>query len=517
MLLRDRALVLCAAILLAAFVLVAASHAASDGLCCGDDAAIALAAKSLARGDGYALPLDFTGASGHFPMDAGISTGPTVVLPAALSIAMFGTRTWAPSAASTALSLGLLLCVLALVRRREGTPAAALFVLAALPALYAFTSGEFFVHWYALLGEATAWSLLALCAWVVAGRQDGDTARRAFVAGVLAGLAINAKLLAMLGALAIGGYYAWWLLRRRPWALRQGLAYSAGLALPPVLFEAARMATLGFSGYRAWLVQLRAFMSNQLSPQAAAAGPARRALDFLAGLDAAMGMTWLALLVPPRIVLAMRWRRADASRAATAALLAWLAAMTNLAWWLSHSNGWPRYALVGLALLAYSLAFTVIALPRRAGVALLVVALACLVPWQRLDRLQAAPAYALHNGFVENPRVNALRAVSIYLDRAPLRDSVLVGYWWASLAALEYLADTPRRTVAFNRIDSADPARPGTLLLVNPKWDAMAGADANPAYAGFTRRCRDTVLQIAPLRVARCRFDARANSPGATR
>ena len=97
-----------AALLYALLSWLVASHAATDGLCCADDAAISLAAKSLAQGDGYSLPLNFRGESGNFPMDAGISSGPTVVLPAAASIRLFGAQPWAPTLASALLSLGLL-------------------------------------------------------------------------------------------------------------------------------------------------------------------------------------------------------------------------------------------------------------------------------------------------------------------------------------------------------------------------------------------------------------------------
>jgi len=73
-----------------AFLYLVASHALTDGLCCADDGAIALVAKSVANGDGYALPINFSSESGYFPLHAGISTGPTLILPAAAMIAVAG-------------------------------------------------------------------------------------------------------------------------------------------------------------------------------------------------------------------------------------------------------------------------------------------------------------------------------------------------------------------------------------------------------------------------------------------
>jgi hypothetical protein len=507
----DRIAAALALLVFAMFAWLVLDHALTDSLCCGDDAAISMVAKSLARGEGYALPLNFLGESGRFLMHPGISSGPTVVLPAALLVWATGAQPWAPSLANALLSLGLF-GVLAWRLRREPAMApasASWFVLAALPALFFIFTGEFFVQWYALLGEVPAMLLLVVAAWVMArcvetSMDERGVLRRAFGAGLLVGLAINAKLLALLGGLALGGYYAWQFLRREPAALRAGIAYGIGAALPPLLLELVRLLTLGAGGYYRWLVEMRAFMGQQGSGDSL--GLAARALAHLDGLQAAMGMGIAALALPLLVVLALKWRAPGAPRPALAALLALAASAVNLAWWLLLSNGWPRYALIGLGLLAISFGFAVAALPRRRALALLLLALACLMPWQRMDRVRQPLEYVARTGWAENPRAAALRRVARFIDRPEWRHSVVAGYWWASLAALEYSSAGSRRTVGFNRMASADPARSDTLLLDNPQWDAMANANADADYASLRRRCAELLLSEPPFSLYRCRL-----------
>ena len=500
------ALVALALLVFAVFGTLVASHAATDGLCCADDAAISLVAKSLARGEGYALPLNFSGESGRFVLDAGISTGPTVVLPAAASLLLAGAQPWAPSLASAVLSLGLLFLLALGIARRESPAQAAWFLLVATPLLFLVTSGEYFVHWYALLGEATAWGLLGLAAWTAAGVEaDGsaDAWQRALAAGLLAGLAVDAKLLALLGAAALGLLYLLRVLRGQRKAVRDGLAYAAGCATAPLAFEAYRLAVLGLGGYRAWLVQMKAFMAYQ--------GPAvplshlERAASNFAGLQSAMALGLPALALPLLLLVALRWHAPDSRRAATAAVLAILAAGTNLAWWLLASNGWPRYALIGLALVALAAALTVVALRGPARLLVLLAAFACLVPWHRLDRPKYNLEFARTHGFSSHPRLDALRAVAATIDRPELREAKVAGYWWATLAPLEYASAGNGRTVGFNRLPALSPPPAQVLLLEHPDWDRMANAQADESFTAFKRRCTELVLDAPPYLLRRCR------------
>lgn len=495
----------------ALFVYIVASHALTDGLCCGDDAAIALAAKSLAEGEGYSLPLNFIGESGRFTLHHGLSTGPTLVLPAAALIAIAGPQLWGPSMVSATLSLALLLVTTLLVGRATGVRQGVRFALVLLLSLYALTSGGgLFVQWYSLLGEMPALLLLALAAWLSSAmRGDGAVgSANAFMAGVAAGLAVNSKLLALIGALAVGGLYAFHLVRGGGLrAFRDGVVYTLGMLLPPVAFELFRWGTLGTEGYVQWLYSMRDFFGNQ-APGASSggfeSGTFGRAKYNLATLFDATRLTWLLALLP--LLSAATWLLHDRqyARLMRASMICCVVGLTYAAWWLLYSNGWPRYALIGMGVLTIAAAFGAASLRRPAALALGTAVVLVVVPWTGLAQLQAPVGYAWRNGFIENERLTALRQVDRYLDEGQGRGSVVAGSWWASLVAVEYVSDNPRRTVGFNRLYTAKPDLPDTLLLVSPQWDDMAGANRDPVFQQFARICTTSVLSAPPFELRRC-------------
>lgn len=510
---RSQHVLLYALALLAAclFAYVVLSHAVTDGLCCGDDAAIALAAKSLAQGDGYSIPLNFIGESGRFRLHHGLSTGPTLVLPAALLISIAGPQVWAPSVASATVSLMLLLTTVFMIRRVSGAPVAARFALLLLVSLYILTSvGGLFVHWYSLLGEIPALLLLVLAAWFAASMdEEGNVdAGSAFVAGLLAGLAVNSKLLALLGALSIGGLYAYGVLRvERYRAFRAGVVYTFGLMLPLLAFELFRLKVLGGEGYMQWLYGMRDFFGNQ-APGAASGGfepgTLGRAKYNYAAFTGSTGIGWLLGVLPLVVVFGWLHRDRQNGRLARMSLVCGVAGAVYVIWWLFHSNGWPRYALIGLGLLVSAGAAGAAAARKPARRYLGVALVLAVVPWSSAMQLAVPFKYAFKNGFTENERVAALRQVDRYLDQGAGREAVVAGSWWASVVAIEYMSDDPRRTAGFNRLYTARPDLPGTLMLVSPQWDAMAGMDRDPAFQEFMRVCPTIVLSAPPYELRRC-------------
>src|SRR5687767_14443995 len=66
----------------------------TNGLCCADDSAIAIVAKNLALGHGYATSLQHRGTPGLHAFDFGISTGPALIVPASVLIRVFGNQPW---------------------------------------------------------------------------------------------------------------------------------------------------------------------------------------------------------------------------------------------------------------------------------------------------------------------------------------------------------------------------------------------------------------------------------------
>lgn len=214
-----------------------------------DDAYLAAAAKSLAFGHGYA-----THYPGPQPFDVRLGVGAALQLPAAGLIALLGNRYWVPGLANI-LVIQVLLAAIALhLRRRLAPDARDGVALAGLVALLVITTDRdewILSHWYAFLGDIPASLAVILGCLLVA---DGIDRRRTpgFAAGLALGLALEIKLIALLGimpALLATFWFGW---RARDWISGQKLLRFAGAVLLPIgLAQLWRLWALGgLQGYR---------------------------------------------------------------------------------------------------------------------------------------------------------------------------------------------------------------------------------------------------------------------------
>ena len=137
---------------IAGFLYIVYGYVFSNGLCCADDAYMAVAAKNLALGHGYAMSISPAG-PGLRLFDTLLSTGPAVVLPAAAIIRVFGITPWAPGFATALVTTALLAMIGLVLGRRVGALRTVLYLAITLTLMYRLTAGPRFVHWYALLGE----------------------------------------------------------------------------------------------------------------------------------------------------------------------------------------------------------------------------------------------------------------------------------------------------------------------------------------------------------------------------
>lgn len=296
--------------------------------------------------------------------DVRISTGPVMLLPVAGLIALGIDPVIAGRVVATVGYAGLL-AALALVGHRLGGRWAAL-VAVTIP--LAFETGA----WPSpiqtpadLLGEVTAAAFLAAALLFVH--------RRPWLAGLLLGLAIQVKFIALIAAPAFA--LAVLLDAPGPWRarLRRGiprvLVAAGAAALPTLVFELAKLATLGPAGYVQHVREFSWFLRSG-GQQGYAVSPIDK-LGVLAGSWnlPALGVALLAVIAVTGgtalvITAIRRMPRADAdaeqvpgtapaalpagtTRAEfTAIVLAAAAALaTYLAWWLasSHTPAWVRH------------------------------------------------------------------------------------------------------------------------------------------------------------------------------
>ncbi len=310
--------------------------------------------RNLLAGLGYASDGALSGSTITL-FDARISTGPAVLLPVAALLATGIDPVLAARLVPLAYWV-LLLAGLGVLGRRIGGRWAAL-VAVAVPLAFTTSAGVSPIQGPAdLLGEIPAAALLVWALVVLP--------RRAWLAGLLVGLAIQAKLIALLAlpAFAVAlfllapgtGWARVWAWVRRSWV---PLLF---VALPTFLFELAALITFGFDGFIDHLRALVAFVRSGGQP-----GEPTTVVQKLTALAGSWSVpSWVAVVVAVASVLLIvggLWVSRKAARSSaspdsardTVVLYSSTAAVGALAfvgWWAtaSHLPLWVRHPAPGV-------------------------------------------------------------------------------------------------------------------------------------------------------------------------
>ena len=303
--------------------------------------------RNLLAGLGYASDGALSGSTITL-FDARISTGPVVLLPIAAVLALGADLVVGARLIPLAYWV-LLLAGLAILGRRIGGRWSALIAVA-LPLAFTAAAGQSPIRGPAdILGEIPAAALLVWALIVLP--------RRAWLAGLLVGLAVQAKLIALL-ALPAFAIALWVLADDQGWArvrnaLRRSWLPLAFVALPTFLFELAALFTFGIGGFIEHLRELVRFVRSG-GQVAATTVPEKLATLAdswsLPGFIAALALVLLAALVVTGIVIARRDPRPADRLVFMYATTAAVGALTFIAWWstASHLPLWIRHPAVGI-------------------------------------------------------------------------------------------------------------------------------------------------------------------------
>lgn len=304
--------------------------------------------RNLLAGLGYASDGALSGST-ITTFDPRISTGPAVLLPVTLLLA----TGMDPVLAARLIPLAywvLLLAGLVVIGQRIGGRWVAL-VTVAVPLAFTPSAGISPIQGPAdLLGEIPA---AALIVWALIVLP-----KRAWLAGLLVGLAIQAKLIALL-ALPAFAIALWVLSDGTGWARFRDLLRRAWLpllcvAVPTMLFEFAALLSLGVDGFIDHLRQLRDFVRS--GGQGDAATTVAQKLGTLAdswSLPAAVAIVGAIIAVGLAVVgIILRWRSVTAAdRLVVAyALAAFVGALAFVGWWSTASllPLWVRHPAPGI-------------------------------------------------------------------------------------------------------------------------------------------------------------------------
>lgn len=304
--------------------------------------------RNLLAGLGYASDGALSGST-ITPFDPRISTGPVVLLPVAALLATGMDPVLAARLVPLAFWV-LLLAGLAVLGRRIGGRWAALLAVT-VPLAFTGDAGVSPLQGPAdLLGEIPAAALLVWALLVLP--------RRAWLAGLLVGLAVQAKLIAAL-ALPAFAIALWALADGRGWARLRNTVRRAWLplllaAVPTLLFELGALLALGPAGF---VEHLRAFVRFVRSGgQTDAATTVLQKLGALAdswSLPPAIAMLGAVLVLALATVgVIRRWRTAtpDERVVIASALAAIVGALAFVGWWATASRLplWVRHPAPGI-------------------------------------------------------------------------------------------------------------------------------------------------------------------------
>lgn len=309
---------------------------------------------NLLAGLGYSSDGALSGST-ITPFDPRISTGPTVLLPVTAVLALgadpvIGSRL-VPVAFWMLLIAGLALLGIRTVGRWGG------LVAAAVPLAFNGLGSISPIQGPAdLLGEIPAAALLVWALIVLP--------RRAWLAGLLVGLAVQAKLIALL-ALPAFAVALWMLAPGRGWqriieTLKRSWLPLVLAGVPSLLFEVAALASLGLERYIEHLRELVRFVRG--GGQHFAPTTVAQKLEALGG--AWFVPPWIAIatavscvaLAAVGLVLARRGADADARRSGDLqrvlmlAVAAGVGALCFVGWWstAAHTPLWVRHPASGV-------------------------------------------------------------------------------------------------------------------------------------------------------------------------
>ncbi|GAA2043834.1 hypothetical protein GCM10009819_33220 [Agromyces tropicus] len=324
---------------------------------------------NLVRGLGYASDGTLSGST-LTPFDVRISTGPVILLPTAGLIALGVDPVLAGRLVAT-LGYAGLLAALVLVGRRLGGRWAAL-VAAAVPLAFETGALPSPIQTPAdVLGEVTAAAFLAAALLFVH--------RRPWLAGLLIGLGIQVKFIALLAvpafAVAVLLDASGPLLARLRVTVPRVLVAALAAAAPTVVFELAKLVSLGPAGYWANLRNFAYFLlsggqrgyevtpADKVATMLASWNLPPELVGLLAVLLLAAGVViavvaWGRLRRAPRLLATRGRSRMELAEFGTVLLVAALGLGTYLAWWLvsRHTPAWIRHPAPGVLAFAPVLA-----------------------------------------------------------------------------------------------------------------------------------------------------------------
>lgn len=467
------------------FILFCIGLNQSHGLCCADDAWFAIIAKSVASGLGYATTFSDPGELARLTQfNPFTGTGPTLIIPCALVLGLFGKSEVVPGLVAILIWGGLLTFLLVRISRRIDA-ASFLLGVSVMCATFFATFSYHFEHWYAFLGEIVAAALVIVAHWILSNERFRGS--WLLLAGLALGLAFQAKLLA---AVAMPGIILLFVIRGINTGCRpaQWCRYAAtlliGFLMPVLAFEGYKLFQLGLRGYAMnWQQLLAAIEQMGVRSDSQVTWPLLQRR--MASVYERFGLNLFGLLALIATATYFHWRSASKNWAwlSTGILFSTVSAAI---YWATLSTGLPRYLVIYFAMTAFLLSIPIFTLkwwPKLLFTFLLLLLL-------KTGFSRAAYVLNSVDRGLFRPTTNRAARTSLVQaieERKKAGPITLASRWWGSCVDVEFLLPG---SMNFERLEMLDSLPGPKLILFNSRVDqapdeAISAAKARPSSVVF--------------------------------
>ncbi len=313
-----------------------------------DDAGFGELAKNMVNGEGYSATMF----DKLYPFSYLIATaGPTIILPAAASIFLFGNTYWAIGLANIFLIWSLMVLIFiaadSVLEKKEKW----LFCFFGLffcflfssgdQKLYGIETGDSIALWHLLMGEVPASLCVILGAFLF---SSSESKNKIITGGLFLGMAVMAKTITCFAVaiitMVLGFRIVWDKKINIPKKIKLLAITVAAVIAPILLFEIAKILILGWQGYNEFQIENAAFYKQIGLVK-------NNAYQRLESLSVVFGLGYLYPIIVAFVVACFSTKRPSIANSLGLALLACFA--LHLLWWINFSiNGSYRHLVVGL-------------------------------------------------------------------------------------------------------------------------------------------------------------------------
>lgn len=473
-----------------------------------DDAYNASVSKNIATGYGYASSYH-----GKRLFPAEVSTGPSLILPGALLIYLFGTRYWVPSFTTFIISFVLFIYIIKLLFEQVSNKKSSaehatwdtnLFALSIF--LFAFLLIPE-IHSIAFIGEFPA--ALFFCAGTLTIFKRNNTKADLFIGGCLLGLSITTKVITlglMLPVVVLWVFYHF-IYEKEEEKKPKLFLIILGVILPSLLFEIFKLFTIGWNDF----LILKQNEINFFSDYGSGITQTRHSTDlftfirtnFIRNLKVlyrtlhvrfSLIIFTLINLASFIIVLRKSFQRRNFSSLELMSTSLFFSAVPLILWWLGFNHiGWYRTISPVTTAIALNIIINVIILfkkPVSAGLIVLGISLIIL--------LSQIPAW----GYLSPPRIprasiQATTNTIKYLESLQAEGKELLGcgWWWAN-RRLEYFMHSNENFYEC----LVSPLENSVLVIDREYWNWGSREDIRL----IEDKCPTIIFKDAPFQVNQC-------------